>query len=59
MHRYESDIVAWANEQAALLRAGQFNMLDLEHIADEIEDQARQDFSRKLKWGPSDFSSEK
>jgi hypothetical protein len=21
--------------------------------------QARQDFSRKLKWGPSDFSSEK
>ena len=38
MHRYESDIVAWANEQAALLRAGQFNMLDLEHIADEIED---------------------
>ncbi|WP_341328072.1 DUF29 domain-containing protein [Methylotuvimicrobium sp. KM2] len=38
MHRYESDIVAWANEQAALLRAGQFNMLDLEPIADEIED---------------------
>jgi len=33
-----TDIVAWANEQAALLRAGQFNLLDLEHIADEIED---------------------
>jgi len=25
----------------------------------EAEQQARQDFSRKLKWGPSDFSSEK
>lgn len=25
----------------------------------QLEKQARQDFSRKLKWGPSDFSSEK
>ena len=38
MQRYESDIVAWANEQAAFIRAGRFDMLDLEHIADEIED---------------------
>ena len=36
--RYESDVVAWANEQARLIRAGQFELLDLEHIADEIED---------------------
>ena len=35
---YETDIVAWANEQAALLRAGKFSHLDIEHIADEVED---------------------
>ena len=35
---YESDIVAWAREQAALIRAGRFEHLDLAHIADEIED---------------------
>jgi len=35
---YESDVVAWANEQAALLRAGSFSALDIEHIADEVED---------------------
>lgn len=36
--RYEQDIVAWANQQAAFIRAGRFDLLDLEHIADEIED---------------------
>lgn len=35
---YEEDVVAWANEQAALLRAGKFSALDIEHIAEEIED---------------------
>ncbi len=35
---YEEDIVAWANEQAKFIRRGQFNLLDREHIADEIED---------------------
>ena len=25
---YESDVVAWAKEQAALIRAGQFDQLD-------------------------------
>ena len=35
---YETDIVAWANEQAALIRAGRFDQLDLTHIAEEIED---------------------
>jgi hypothetical protein len=35
---YDIDIVAWANEQARLLRAGRFDLLDLEHIAEEIED---------------------
>lgn len=36
--RYEDDIVAWANEQARLIRAGRFELLDLTHIAEEIED---------------------
>ena len=35
---YEKDIVAWANEQAAFIRAGRFDMLDLENVAEEIED---------------------
>lgn len=35
---YEADVVAWANEQASLIRAGRFDQLDLTHIAEEIED---------------------
>jgi hypothetical protein len=35
---YEKDIVAWANEQANFIRSGRFDLLDLEHIAEEIED---------------------
>lgn len=36
--RYEADVVAWASEQAALLRSGQFSEIDFENIAEEIED---------------------
>ena len=35
---YKTDIIAWANEQAAFIRAGRFDLLDLENIAEEIED---------------------
>jgi Domain of unknown function DUF29 len=35
---YDSDVILWAEEQARLLRAGRFSELDIEHIADEIED---------------------
>ncbi len=35
---YAEDVAAWAVEQARLLRAGQFDLIDIEHIADEIED---------------------
>ena len=35
---YDSDVIAWAQEQANLLRSGQFSLLDIEHIAEEIED---------------------
>ena len=37
-HPYNQDIIAWASEQARLLRTGQFGQLDIEHIAEEIED---------------------
>lgn len=35
---YEEDVVAWASEQAALLRAGKLSAIDIGHIAEEIED---------------------
>ncbi|MBK1693148.1 hypothetical protein CKO09_00110 [Chromatium weissei] len=38
MHSYDSDIIAWANEQAHLLRSGRFDCLDIAHLAEEIED---------------------
>jgi hypothetical protein len=33
MHSYDTDIVAWAQEQAQLIRAGRLDLLDLAHIA--------------------------
>jgi hypothetical protein len=38
MHTYDEDIAAWAEEQAALLRAGRFDAIDREHLAEEIAD---------------------
>jgi hypothetical protein len=38
---YDADIVAWSEEQARLLRAGRFDALDIEHIAEEIEDMGK------------------
>jgi hypothetical protein len=35
---YKADIIAWANEQAALLRSGKLTAIDIDHIAEEIED---------------------
>lgn len=35
---YEKDIVAWAQEQARLLRSGKLSELDVPHIAEEIDD---------------------
>ncbi len=49
--RYDGDVIAWANEQARRLRAGEFHRLDIEHIADEIEDVAKaeqREFSRRI-----------
>lgn len=38
MQTYEKDVHAWAIEQARLLRAGRLDLIDVEHIAGEIED---------------------
>ncbi len=38
---YEQDFYAWANEQAALLRAGRLSEADIENIAEEIESMGR------------------
>ncbi|CAK0757239.1 DUF29 domain-containing protein [Gammaproteobacteria bacterium] len=35
---YDSDIIAWAQQQTGFLRSGQFTLLNIEHIAEEIED---------------------
>jgi hypothetical protein len=35
---YDKDVILWSEEQARLLRAGRFAKLDIEHLADEIED---------------------
>lgn len=35
---YEDDIIAWAEQQAALLRRGLWSQLDIDNIAEEIED---------------------
>ena len=37
---YEGDFYSWALDQAALLRAGRFTELDLENLAEEVEDLA-------------------
>jgi len=34
---YEVDFYAWANEQAALLRAGRLGTADIDNIAEELE----------------------
>ena len=38
---YERDFYAWANEQAALLRAGRLDQADIANIAEEIESMGR------------------
>jgi len=38
---YDRDFYAWANEQAALLRAGKLSDADVANIAEEIESMGR------------------
>mgnify|MGYP001191749395 CR=1 FL=1 len=37
---YETDFHAWAQRQAALLRQGNYEQLDAQHLLEEIEDMA-------------------
>ncbi|MEI6559970.1 MAG: DUF29 domain-containing protein [Rhodospirillaceae bacterium] len=38
---YEADFYAWSHEQAALLRAGRLDAVDIDHLAEEIESMGR------------------
>ncbi len=40
---YDSDFARWSEEQAALLRSGRFDAVDLENVAEEIESLGRSD----------------
>nr|VFJ97661.1 MAG: protein of unknown function DUF29 [Candidatus Kentron sp. LFY] len=40
---YETDFYAWANREAALLRAGNFLEADVENIAEEIESMGKRE----------------
>jgi len=40
---YETDFVAWAEQQASLLKAGELAELDVENLAEEIESLGRSD----------------
>lgn len=41
MSTYETDFYRWTHEQAAAIRAGRFNELDLQNIAEELESMGR------------------
>ena len=45
--KYDGDIIAWANQQAEFIRNKQFDLLDLENIAEEILDVGKSE-SREL-----------
>ena len=38
---YEADLVAWAEDNAALLRARRLTEIDAEHLAEELEDMGK------------------
>ena len=42
--KYDGDIIAWANQQAEFIRNKQFDLLDLENIAEEILDVGKSEF---------------
>jgi len=40
---YDEDFYAWTQEQARLLRTGEFAQLDIENVAEELESMGRSD----------------
>lgn len=43
--RYEDDFYTWIGQQVALLRAGRFDEIDAENIAEELADVAKSEFN--------------
>ena len=41
LNRYEQDFYAWTQEQTQLLRTGQWQLIDIQNLAEEIEDMGR------------------
>ena len=39
--QYEADFYQWSLEQARLLRSGDWKAVDVEHLAEEIEDMGK------------------
>ena len=49
--KYDTDVIAWSLQQAEFLRTAQFDKLDIEHLADEIEDVGKaevREFERRM-----------
>ena len=40
-HDYDHDFYAWTQAQSQLLRTGQLQLIDIQHLAEEIEDMGR------------------
>jgi hypothetical protein len=40
---YDDDFFAWTQEQARLLRTGEFSQVDVENVAEELESMGRRD----------------
>jgi hypothetical protein len=40
---YDEDFYAWTQEQATLLRSGQFSQVDIDNVAEELESMGRSD----------------
>jgi len=40
---YDDDFFAWTQEQARLLRSGEFSQVDIENVAEELESMGRSD----------------
>ena len=38
---YDEDLYSWAKRNAALLRDGRLSEIDIEHIAEELEDMGK------------------
>ena len=50
--QYEADFYQWSLEQARLLRSGEWKSVDVEHLAEEIEDMGkgvRREWESRLK----------